>query len=644
MKLELDLLSSKEDNSFSLDRSHHVNAIKVLARKILPSNIFFQEEITADKVNKAKLFLNEALPIIKWSDVKDSIGSVSIILMCKQRYNVANFFYDMVNRWLIPQKKLNIELFFTSDFIFPRLSTEKFTIMEIIISVNKEEIEGILQNKKSFETELRLGIVSDFHANRIREFKGLSNDRKTAMVQEKIGSLMMSKPKEYGKNIFSEMQQFLIMSRDEFKSERDYHHISRIISILYTIRKIIKQNIDIVPDKRYVVLKLIKTRLKDSKGSVKIVLGMLVGLNFVKEHEVFEKRHLIKAVNYFIKDAKAVDKSYFVDKNSRNSIQTCYLEIEKPDNKNFSHDEIKLLKEKLPAYLKGNVEQLLHPVFMPRNEEEIMRNVMTLSHQLKYVHDIPQVIISFDKQTSMDLTFNIIFLRVLKMNDLPLREIIIRSKTLMKLIQDRVKKVGIIRRKYLKEANVFRAQLSSGDYLRDDHTVDINKARRDILNELVRIFGEVRDYNGGMIYKQNEVFTELKSYLADIGKQNEVLLEKFFYSISPVEMSTIIKPQTLKDIFLMLLNAIKREETRIKRNNDILFKKEAKQICIIIPMHESLKKKVVMDEIEKLNFLSSELVSFSLNSHETMYLGYVYLSDNKEKQDLLFHKIQDNLK
>ena len=173
--------------------------------------------------------------------------------------------------------------------------------MEAVLSVETdEEYKVVEKNKRTFETEIRLGILSDFHASRITEFKGLSNDRKTAMVQEKIGSLIQKRPKEFGKNIFSEMQQFLIMSRDEFKSQRDYHHISRIISILYMIRKLLKQNLDQYPDKRHVILKFLKTKLRSMNKQEKMVLGVLVGLNFLKEHEVFEKKHLAYAIKKFL--------------------------------------------------------------------------------------------------------------------------------------------------------------------------------------------------------------------------------------------------------------------------------------------------------------------------------------------------------
>jgi len=643
MKLKLELLKNNYGTLDEENHTHHVNSLKGLAKKVLPEDLF-RDDMNEDDIKKAELFLNENLPIVRWSKIEKG-KSLSIILMCKHRKNAANFFYDMISRWLRPHKNLNVELFFSVDFVFLEFKKEKFTIMEAILSIDTDEDYKIIENnKRTFETEIRLGSVSDFHANRITEFKGLSNDRKTAMVQEKIGSLMQKRPKEFGKNIFSEMQQFLIMSRDEFKSQRDYHHISRIISILYMIRKLIGQNIDQNPDKRYVILKFLKTKLRAVSNQEKTVLGVLVGLNFLKEHEIFEQKHLTQAIKKFLPYVNIVENSYFLDKASKNNIQTCYIEVEKPGGHNFTLEETQVLKDELPTYLKGNVEQLIHPVFMPRNEEELVKNMLVLSHQLKYVHDIPQVIISFDKQTYLDVSFNVILLRVLRPSDIPLKELISHSKSTFRFIQDKVKKVGIVRRRYLKEANIFRVFLESSKYLRPDHTVDINRARQDVLNELIRLFGDVRDYNGGMIYKQNEAYNSLKDLLGQIGKHYDTLLEKYFYSILPTEMTAIVKPDILKNLFLMLINAIKREETRIKKHTDFLFKQDPKHLYIIIPVYDQNKKKKIKDSIDNLNILSSELVTFNLISHDVPYLGYVFLSDDKSNQKLFFDNIQNSLK
>ncbi len=617
-----------------IEKQGYSDILRGLIKKVLPPSIFYPIS-TEEFLKKNTSYLNEALPIVKWGELKAPLF-LSVILFCKARQGVGNFFYDLVSSSLRPDKKLNIELFFTTEFQFADL-LEKFSISEIVLEVsNDQDLNEIKNNIKSIEAEIKLGATSDFHANRILQFKGLSFNKKTAMIQEKIASLLQSRSKDFGQNIFSYMQQFLVNCSEEFKIQRDYHHISRIISVLYLMKKILKQKINDVPNRRHIVLKFLKTKLFLNDAQ-KEVLGVLVGMNFIKEHEVFEKKHLLKAIRDYIPLAEEINDSYFIEKSSDGAIQTIYIEIEKKQLE-FSLEEIKKMKELLPEELANHVGQLTNRVFMPRNEEEIVRNIIELSKQLKFSHDIPQVIITFDEQTGDDLSFIIVLLRVLKPKDLPIQEMFKNSK--LKFVPDRIKKVGILRRKYLKEANVFRLLLSSRDYIRKDQSLDLNKARADVLNSLFSVFGDIRDYNGGMIYKQNEAFGNLKKAL---GIVNEFLLEKFFYAIRPVEMSVVVSTSGLKSLFLMLLNAIKREETRIKKHSDYLFKKEAKALYVIVPTYDNERKKTVKERVAKNYLLSSDFISFEIFVNDITFLGYVFYCEDDLRQKNFLRTIQQAL-
>jgi hypothetical protein len=605
-----------------------------LLQKILSPKFFSPYMEKKEKITKIKSFFNEDIPIVKWSDISDDSTNLSITLLCRHKVHMKNFFYDIISRWLIPNKRLNIDLFFVADFKLPEIEEKQtFSVAEAVINIrNKENLEEIKRNIRTIETEIRLGVVSDYHANKILEFKGLSSDKKTAMIQDKIGSLIRSRSKDFGQGIVSDMQFFLVTCRDEFKINRDYHHISRIISVLYIVRKLLKQKIKTKPHQRHLMVKFLKTYIQDG-GKKKAVLGVLVGLNFLKENEFCGKQHLVRAINNFIPGVSAIDDSFFLDRKVKDAMQMLYLEVEKDNGGVFSLDEINKLRSCLSDYLKNNIEQLIHPIFMPRNEEEVVKNIVTLSHQLKYVQDLPQVIISFDKQTANELSFTVILLRVLKANDIPVQEIFNDVPTKYKFVFERVKKVGIVRRKYIKEANVFRVFIPSQEFLRMDNSVDLNKGRQSVLEAMQKIFGEVRDYNGGMIYKQNQVFTELKKSLDKIGTQNELLLEKFFYSITPVEMTVVRGYEPLKSLFLLLLNIIQKETSRQKKLCDYQVRNGDQAVFLVLPLKDVSKKRKINDAVEKLGYSSFDILSFYHHSLETSYIGYVFFSDNKEEQN-----------
>ncbi len=619
-----------------IEAEYYRDGAQDLIKRLVPSDL-----LEANGINLAaqRARFADMLPLICWSDLNKAPCALSVLLLCKYRLNACNFFYDMVSRWLLPQKRVNVELFFASDVRLPNLSEELLSVAEVVVHLKSaQDVEEARRNLHAVETEIRLGVVSNYHARRILEFKGLSADGKTAMIQEKIGSLIQSHSKDFDQGIFSQMQHFLVTCREDFKIPRDYHHISRVISNLYSVRKLLKQNIQVFPTKRHINVKFLKTRLTPPAQKERSVLGVVAGLNFLREHERFDTAHLIKAIQESLPYVRLVDGSAFVDR-VETSCHTIYLEIEKTDGSDFGLEEVNLIRAALPEKIKGNIEQLTHPIFMPRNEEEVLRNIMALSRQLRFVNDIPQVVISLDEQSGNELSFTVILLRVKGETDPNVQELFSTKRTNMKYIPDRVRHVGQLRRKYIKEATVFRTLVPGQPFLRPDHTVDFYKAREYVLKEISRILGEVRDYNGGMIYKQSETLNALKASLGRIAEQHNILLEKFFYSLSPIEMRSSLETEPLKQFFQLLLQAMKTEQKR--KEGDWLFKQDAKRVYAVLPFADSLQKKKISQAFASLSIPAHRLVSFSLEVHESSYAGYLFLTEEPDQQKAFLSALEN---
>lgn len=619
----------------------YIGSIRSALRRILPNDLFFSEIKDEQMLQECFRSFHALLPVVRWYEWGRTPLNLSIFLLCRYRPNAGKFFHDMVSRWLLPGKRLNLSLFFSVDFRLPDLGNEVYSISEIVICLDQDQdIEMIRRNLPIIETEIRLGIISVYHASRILEIKGLSADQKTSLIQEKISALVQRRPSDFDYDIFSQMQHFLVMCRNEFKAMRESHHMSRIIYVFYLFRKSLRREVEAFPNKRHLSLKLIKARLHLPLG-IKRVLGVFIGMNFLKENEVFEQRHLVRSFQNYIPNVRAVEDSFFVDEGPDDKIHTMYIEIEKEDGADFSLEEIKKLRRELPEDLKRRVEHLTPPIFMPRNEEEVMRNIVTLSQQLKYIRDIPQVIISFDEHTDTELCFTVILLRILQPESLPIQEIFQKAKTRFKFIPDRIKKVGMIRNKYPKEAAVFRVKLPNSSFLRGDHSVDLYKARQEVTKEIQKIIGEVRDFNGGMISKQMEVFLGLKNQLGDAGEQNEFLLENFFHSIFPVELRSVLDPEPLKILFMLFIGIVQRASVNKKRF-EYQIKEDGDRLFVIIAIQDFSLKIKIFEAIDSLHLHSPQLVSVHLHVFDTVYLGYIYFCDDKMKQDLFVKTVQQS--
>jgi len=606
----------------SIEAEYYREGAQDLIRRLVPADLL--EEGGIHLAAKRARFA-DLLPQISWSELNKAPCTLSVLLLCKYRLNACNFFCDMVSRWLIPHGRVNVELFFASDVRLPHLSEDLLSVAEIVIHLKSvAEVEEAKRNMSAIETEIRLGVVSHYHARRILEFKGLSLDGKTAMIQEKITSLIQSHSKDFDAGIFSQMQQFLVTCPEEFKSIRDYHHISRIISNLHSLRKLLKQSRDAAPSKRFVFVKFLKTHLKQ-KSEEKPVLGILVGLNFLSEHELFETNHLIQAIQKFLPFSLLVERSAFSDRISDASQQTIYLEVEKGNGVDFSLDEVQQLRTLLPDQIKSHVERLTRPIFMPRNDEEVLRGIMALSRQLRYIHDTPQVILSFDEQKGEELLFTVTDLRLIGEGESSIQQLCAARRTSLKYIADRIRKVGMVRRK-TKEATVFRTAVPTASFLRPDRSVDLYKARSYILGEVTRVLGEVRDYNGGMIFKQVEQVNALKSALGEkLGESHCLLLEKFFYALMPMEMRTSLDIDALKQFFQLLLQSMKKPGW--------LFKQDSKRVMSVLGHPDLTVRKRISEKLEALHVPSHELVSFFLEIGDSSYIGYLLMTEEKGLQE-----------
>ncbi len=606
--------------------------IRGLLRKILPSDFFMKDK-------HLERYL-EDFPILAHTEFREPPSALSFYLLCRYRPNAFKFFYEIITRWLVPGKRLDSLLFFAVDFQFSELSEEVYTVAEIILNIdNAKDLEILKRNLPIIETEIRLGVASVYHAQRILEIKGLAADEKTAMIQETIASLMEHRPEVFDNAIFAEMQHLLVLCSDAFKDAREYRHIARMIATHYLFRKALRKAVGEASKKRHLFVKLLQTRVHEGED-IKKVLGVVIGLNFVRDNEVFEEPHLLKAIQSFAPHTHVLEGSFVANISRKDPIRMLYLEVEKNDGKAFTAHEVKTIRNGLQSDLKNRVEHLMHPIFMPRNEEEIMRHIVTLASQLKYVRDLPQVIITFDEQTDDNVAFNVIMLRLLKDDTESIQDSFEEAETFLEFIPDRCRDVGKIRKRYTKEANVFRVQMDKTRFLREDHSLDLYKARQVVSNELTRLLGAFRDYNGGMISKQHELFSAFQALLGPRTRQrHHLLIENFFYALDPAVMRSVLEPQPLKTLFGMLTEALKKHW---KPEEEYLLKthREPDTFLAVFVTEDSALKDRVAQNIKDLESPSLELATVDLNTDDTYCLAYILRSDDTTLRKHFLHTLK----
>lgn len=571
-----------------------------------------------EEIHRELLAFSEALPLLEWNDPEEAPCTFSATFLGPEEYmqGAGRYLSDTLSKWLVPGKRLNISSVQALAFRFVAYPQRAFFFQQLFLDVvSQEDLTIIRQLRAALRNEIRTCTTAVRHARQIVTSKKLTSNQRRA-VTASLASLLKSTSKRtafdkmhhllfglqgeerclqikdttlpflekgstiFDRDIFDEIRHFVLLFGEDFASRHGLSYISRLISHLYLFQKAL-QHEGTTPSARLLNLKLLKTRLAHSykKAQGNAILGVLGTLNAINKNELFEERHIMNAIDHCLPDVRCIEGSFVLDRQRHTSSLLFYIEIEKKDGAPFSLSEIKRLQGNLPHEIKESIESVVHPMFMPRNEEEIMRNILLLNQQIKYASDLPQVIISFGAQTQHEILFTVTLLRVLKEDTPPIATLFAKMGPSVVLKEIEVKKVGFLRNRYVKEANVFNVALGKKAFLRRDFSIDLFKARQALSEALEELFGGIRDFNGGMLSKQQEVFTELCTLLQE-QSGHTFLLENFFYSLTPTVKQSLLSPQTLQVLFLLMQEAL--DETRKTAKQCIRSQSHERELFIVV--------------------------------------------------------------
>jgi hypothetical protein len=591
--------------------------------------------------------LNRLLPFFKWNW---SHGSLKLYFVCRSQLNAAKFFFEMIHRWLLPGRRLDVSALFSTDFHFSDTPQTLFTMAEMTVRIDpltpRDQME---HNLKVIETEIRLAVTSIHHASQLLESHFTTPQQKNSQIQEKIRLLLERNPSTIDFDIFGILQQLMVMSREEFKVHRSATHLSRVVAACYLFTKSIERGREEYPKQRQVRLKM-KSVVLDLPWGPKEVLGICVGLNLLTQEELFDEKHLIRAVQNVLGNVKVVPGSFYLHEGVAKGLVVLYLEVEKgslsspsfPLSADFqfvrtygntedqkvvsSHrTNFERLRKQLIDEVRKCVEVLPKSIFMPRNEEEILKYIVALAGQLRFVKDHPQVILMFDEQKGGELYFTVIVVRILFPTSYSIQYLFGQAETSLRLIPDRVKRVGLLRKKYPKEATVFRVVLLSHTFLREDQSVDLFRARQSVFQELEKVLGPLRDYTGGMLAKQVELIDEVQALMGE----KDPRLELFFHALYPAEARSFLQPEQVKNWFMLWKQLLEFPEDPFKIERD--------QSCVYV-----MGLVVVMPELDVADFEEGQLIVAAPEQHEK-YLGYLFITSDVEEQRSFIAKFQSIL-
>jgi hypothetical protein len=200
------------------------------------------------------------------------------------------------------------------------------------------------------------------------------------------------------------------------------------------------------------------------------------------------------------------------------------------------------------------------------------------------------------------------------------------EKSSLKMDVEDVRIMGYLKQKYLKEAAVLRVTVNKAPFFRPDHSVDLLRARRKIVGGLAETLGKFRDFNGGIILRQDESLKILRQEIGKLSHEKEFLLENYFYSLKPAIMQTIYETALLKKHFELLNTALQLQSEPYKWVAEFVDKF---LLVFVVAKSNSCKEKV-LQAIAPLDISTRNLTMSFQQVGELFAMGFILRAESPE--------------
>lgn len=618
----------------------HVANMEKVIEKCIPSSFF---HLTVDEFKKELL---SNLPFFVWtepSSAPDCIEVSALTLSAKEDVT-ENEILDILKSWIVPGKISPLLSSQVLHFQWDLFPNETFLVLQAkLLMKNEKSLNKALLHLPSLSTHILSGLRNPSTLKTFFSDHPLLENTKSADVHKELVFLMEKFPSLFDSSLFIEMSRFFSLCPKSFFAPRTARLITKIISSHFFMRTNLLRQFSLFPEKKHLEVRYIRTELNFFFGS-KPVLGLVLGIAPLDKHEFFAEEHILEAAQSLLPGIQSVQGSFYSYQGTQDPFCTLYIELEKKDGSRFSQNDIFILKKELEYELKRRIEKLVPSIFMIRNEEETMRNILILSQELKYLSDLPQVMISLEKQTPTEIVFTVILVRLLKPGQPSLSQSFHGLQSGAQFVLDRLQHVGFLRKNYPKEANVFHLKLpKDSKLLRADYSVNFYLARQKAAALLIDAIGPFRDYNGGMILKQGELFYQFKDAFSALSQKNSELLENFFFSLNPIETQATLPLASLQLLFRQFLEA---KETKFLNKDHYFLKIEEKKdhIFAMLRTQDTSFKEEIHTSLTRHELWSKSLIHTSLHIQGYLYVGFILARPDPKKHLTFIQAIHEAIK
>lgn len=499
--------------------------------------------------------------------------------------------------------------------------------------LSKHERDLVLQQKKLYEQELAAAIEIASLAH--HSSCDVIDDAAWPSLKELLIRIASRLSHFSTSELLEEALRAFLATDSEFKKIRPIRSLARLSLSHVVLRKSMsalfhKNGSDKV-----------KTRLWRSTlifpfGKQKTT-SLAISLSALSSYEQFELQHILHACRRIVPSLKSVPNSYYFYKHPRDQSWNFYVELEKEGNGTLLPKELFLLKKKLSYELSSSIEKVMNTIEIPHNEEDILRSIRVLSHELTAKNPIPQVLIQFQKQKSTSVVFDLYLMKLVKEQDLfPLKETekyISHKSVSMRLQRQEI--IGKTRNKHVKLLHIYEVTCDKKNLIQPDYSINFILAREQVVDTIQAHIGQIRDVNGGFLAEQKNLLLTLKYAMSlSLKEQEEALLEHFIRNLSPNVSKSRTEQSTLVSLANLLLQLYKDPEAHARES--LIFRESNDCLCIVMIKQATMTAESLLQPSTLFLLKETEMLHSFLIHEGISYACFAFLSkDMKVRNQIL---------
>lgn len=441
-------------------------------------------------------------------------------------------------------------------------------------------------------------------------------------VQEKVRKWASRFSRTDNPSLLSDLYILYLITSRKFLDHHRCDHLFRLTVSIYLMQKKLSHATTFFPTQRNLEIRWFPTILEYPFRS-KPVLGCLIGFNVMDRYELFDEENVLLTLQKYLPDLRLVKDSSYCHASQHKNFKLFYFEIEKKDGTSFSLQEQKLLQNHLEDKVKNTIQMLSPTTFMSHNVEETYKNILVLGQEIESLRDFPQAYITLDNQTGKEIVFLVILVYIAPLKGIPFdqhfsNEIFVSERVItVKEIDGQSVDAHIFRFHFRRDASL----------LRSDGSLDFYSARQKVVGSIQSAIGEFRDYNGGIIIKQQELLDGFKEHFSELASHNLELIESFFYTITPLEKQATLPLQILCQFFSCFLE--NRKNKLPSNSYNFRTYRYGPHLFVIVQVNHSLMSEVTAI-LKDLSFKAGDIAYNVVETEVGVFLSSILQAEKQE--------------